>query len=1086
MQDAILGNVTGAILVHHAVGGAEVVVSAIDLNQTNLLDHIIHIVIITDNTVLLFNRNIRLFRLFNNHFAICTEGIGACGDSRCTFINTVSSDVTGTIFVHDTIAGTEVVIVVVHLDQANLCNEAVLQVIAVGFSVQNTGGSQSLLQFAILSKQIHLVASIGVILVGSDGTVASATVAMVIEIIGFTIDNLPAVLIGTGTVEILNACFLLNPNTRNQLTLNKGILQLVGQTKVCLRVGSVVTSISGGIEVIPAILYHLPTLLQLTGDCIIGIAVVLNQTGNFCSCTTIRASQNTGMIIILVTVAISSGDCTPVNNRSAAIAVGSAGVAVLGASYRLVNQCNDLMDMPGVNRVIDHGFHGIVAVEGNHFTINGLCITKENIVVNGHDRAVAGSELFFRGNGLAGNAVNAVPGPDTDRQADQSLFTGQLAVAGLGDGNNSNVIGRVDVRCSRHSGIAVVSAENLIYCREARCQNHVIQFPLVGAVQFDADFCIIDRSNVGGLDIDVVNRVHLRQLSGVIVTGHIHQALLLGVSHGEGCGGLGIVAQIVGNLKGDNMGAVFQLNTFCGHIAAGNLGVCLVAVDVNLSGFYVQTHSIILIVVCNSSGESDGVCCNGSTFCLQRLICSSIHDIANNRSFPVIHSGAVIQGDIVNVEGVHCGCHGLNVSTYERRRTGIAYIGCHRHANIIILGNVDGSIDPTGLGNIRLSARVQILSHTADGSEHKVVLLAAQGTVGVLDIQLRLESQTGSAFGDIHPHTQRGGVLAVGDITQDYSLIGHIEQNVVGPSGKIRVSIVQRPCQSMVAVLNLSVFGGCQAGIAVNIAGVLACHRIGANQGICHTVVNAPLLGFVKAHPVGDIAVFEIEQDFRALAEVDYEAQLSHLCVLIHSLDNNTLHALVAGAIEDHVLQIQSTGIGLGSAPFKAVCLEIHGILAHSIGPDIQGQRSALAIGQNGAAHRELSNSGVGDDNGLLGNSAVYAVADGDFTQSTIGSKGSVCVNSTEAVVAQRPCAALGHSHFSAGGVDGDYAEGIGGSRHIVVIGCFHIGMVEDAGFDTLLLGQEHRVQGGTLGTIRGDGTHSQVGFAFTTGNEGG
>ena len=694
--------------------------------------------------------------------------------------------------------------------------------------MQNTGGSQSLLQFAILSKQIHLVASIGVILVGSDGTVASATVAMVIEIIGFTIDNLPAVLIGTGTVEILNACFLLNPNTRNQLTLNKGILQLVSQTEVCLRVGSVVTSISGGIEVIPAILYHLPTLLQLTGDCIIGIAVVLNQTGNFCSCTTIRASQNTGMIIILVTVAISSGDCTPVNNRSAAIAVGSAGVAVLGASYRLVNQCNDLMDMPGVNRVIDHGLYAFLAAKGDHFTAGILSIAKQDLIVDRNDRAVAGSKLFLRCNGLSSCMVDTTPGPHTDRQAQKSLFTTQFTILSTGQYDADNVLNRVNIIGGSKCLIITVLVGYNVLDFVTGCDRHALQFPLVRRVQLNISFNVLHILGIVSLNVNVVNRVVFRLFAGIVVASYINQALFFGSLDGKGRRFLSAVTQHIRNLEGDRVLAIGQRNIAdsC-HDTTSNLGINLHTVQIDLCGFNIQASHIALVAISYIRRERCTGCIDDCVVCSHSSIRTCILDLTNDGLLTVIYSRAVVEGDIIKVEGPGNRVHGLNIEADERGGTAMI-LGCEglQCTNIIVRSQVEGSVHPAVSRDIFLSTGIQCLLHTADGGKHEVA--AGKGNFSIFRdtcAELRLHCKARCSFGNIDPHTQRCCIQTVGNVTQN-TLPAHVHQMVIAPTSKATVLVVQFNAQCILAILDLTIFLGGQESLCSISVRILTSERI--------------------------------------------------------------------------------------------------------------------------------------------------------------------------------------------------------------------------------------------------------------------
>ena len=79
----------------------------------------------------------------------------------------------------------------------------------------------------------------------------------------------------------------------------------------------------------------------------------------------------------------------PLNHRATAFAIGTASITVLRASRSLVFKRNSFVLMPGIDRVIQHGFNGIATIKGRHFTIGVLHIAITHIVVNRDNRTIA-------------------------------------------------------------------------------------------------------------------------------------------------------------------------------------------------------------------------------------------------------------------------------------------------------------------------------------------------------------------------------------------------------------------------------------------------------------------------------------------------------------------------------------------------------------------------------------------------------------------------------------------------------------------------------------------------------------------------
>ena len=135
-----LGNATA----HNTVGGAEVVVIAVNLDQTGLLDLAVDVVVIANDAVqYLFG--------FNDHLAVFTEGIGACRQEIV-----VPGLIDGFFSRNSHVIAADIVVVAVDQNEAGMVADAVDQIINVAVCLQQTGVGQSLHQLAVLGKQVHL------------------------------------------------------------------------------------------------------------------------------------------------------------------------------------------------------------------------------------------------------------------------------------------------------------------------------------------------------------------------------------------------------------------------------------------------------------------------------------------------------------------------------------------------------------------------------------------------------------------------------------------------------------------------------------------------------------------------------------------------------------------------------------------------------------------------------------------------------------------------------------------------------------------------------------------------------------------
>ena len=690
------------------------------------------------------------------------------------------------------------------------------------------------------------------------------------------------------------------------------------------------------IEVVPIRADHLPARSGYAADVVIPIAVFFFKTR-------VRIYGAARAFAVYVVVAGGRDHGTPVNNGLTAFTVGATFVAVHSAGSILVqNGQLCIMLMPRVNNVVDHGLDTDVAAEGiSDGAVGVLNLTGQNLAVHSDDGAVAGSILGLGGHRQTGHVVDSVPQPQADRNADQlgSRSVHILTVA-LND-QSQLVLG----------GVQAVA--NL----EAVGHHDTLELPSVGGLQLQRGDHAIDVCNVCNIQIHVVDRIIFGAQAGVIVAAQRNGGLAF---HNDIAGHTGQIAQMILDLKGDNVLAGEQVHIFAGQHLAGASDVGqLHAVHKDLAGGVIQLH-----VVGNGGREGHGVAGDNCVLVQrQSLISGGVAHIADGGQHSVVHSGGVVQSDVVNIEGVHSRHSGLDVAADEGGGTavGSSSVGI-QGGNIDITGQVDGCIDPAGFGNIRLSAGVQILLHTAGGGEHVVHLSGAGCTGRVADIQLGLESQTGSALGDVQPHTQGGGILAVFHITEHNAVV-HIEQNVVAPAGIVGIGVVQAPCQSIFAVTDRIALGGVSdEGGGADLCVELASQGVAANQGVGNTVLLGPLLGILEAHEASQIAVFKVPNKLGALAVRDLEHVGYGRIGNIRSRYVYAFYSFIVGGNKNVSVQSCRGCVGKSKrvSAFNANSPVVRAVRAGKI------DSHALAVRKNSFVEKEREYVGVNDVNSFF------------------------------------------------------------------------------------------------------------------------
>ena len=750
------------------------------------------------------------------------------------------------------VAAVDVVVVLAVLHQTGSHGGTLFQIGHTVVADENTGVIRHIVthQHALGGEFIELG---GVVALHQDGDVLMA-VALPVEGVGLAQNGGPGhigVGVGSsgaavegGTVAEPGALLVLYPGTHGAAVFVEGVGDAVDGLLTHSQL------VAGVGEAFAAVFRILPAGDQLACDGVVQVAVHLKGTGTGVvhMAAALVGTDKPGIHDLIVVGYLDPGDNgAPVHHRLTGFAVGSVLKAALGSGGLLV-QDRQLRVVGVVGRGDGGQLGGCLDAAAEGGIVQGAL---NHLAVDVDHRLVAQS-----GQGLigSGDVVEPVIGPGPERDADQGL-TGGLCLGGVGHlHSDGQQLGNV------------VVAEG---CFKAIGHHSTLGLPGVGIVQLQGGNQLGDLAQVRHLNVHIVDGLGLGSFAGLVVAGKGHSGI---ACHGEGPGDLCGVAQSIPDLKGHGV-----LTGGQGHIlpggkgAAGDGGLDGNTVHIDPAGAQIQP-----CIVRHLGREGDLIARNHGAVCQGHSgVGGGVGGLGDGGQNPVVHRGAVVQGDIVNVEGDDIGGIGLHIGTDEGGGTGVALVRCHGGAEEIVLGNIDGCVDPAGFGDIRVGCGVQVGLLAGGGrGEHKVILNAGVAAVGVLGVQLGLEGQAlarcgEGIFGNVQPHTQGGCLLTVGNVPEDDGIAG-IEQHIVGPAGEGRIGIVQSPGQGVAAVSHLTAITlGCHEGGAAQVFIELTCQRVAAHQGILHAVVLAPFPGFGKAHEAGLTAVLKVEDHLGALAELD-------------------------------------------------------------------------------------------------------------------------------------------------------------------------------------------------------------------------
>ncbi len=963
------------------------------------------------------------------------------------------------------VAAVDVVVVFALLHQAGSCGNTLFQIGGAVVADEDAGMVRHIVahQHALFGELVELGR---VVALHQDGDVLMA-VALPVEGVGLAQDGGPGhvgvgiggggTAVEGGTVAEFGALLVLHPGAHGAAVFVKG----VGNAVDGLLAHS---QLVGGVgEALAAVLRILPAGDQLTGDGIVQLAVHFKDAGaGFVDMAAALVGADEPVLQDLIVVGnLNSGqNGAPIHHGLAGFAVGSVFIAALsGGGFPVLNRQLRVVGVVGRGNGSQLSRHQDAAAEGGivQRTVNHPAVDVDHGLI-----AQAGQGLIG-----TGDIVEPVVGPDAHRDADQGLARG-LRLGGIGHFHGDG----------QQLGNGVVGKD----CLKALGYHSALGLPGVGVVQLQGGHQLVRLAQIGHVDIHVVDGLGLGRGAGVVVAGEGHHRV---TRHGEGPGNSGGIAHGIPDLEGHGVAACAQNHILPGGEGiAGDSGLDGHAVHADAAGAQIQAG-----IVGDLRGEGDLIAVNHRTVCQrQGGIGGGVGRLGDGGQDPVIHRGAVVQGDVVNVEGDDIGGVGLHIGADKGRGTGISLVRCHGGAEEIILGNVDGHVNPAGFGDIGIGRGVQV-GPVAGGSggEHEMVLYAGVAAAGVFGVQLGLEGQAlarrgEGIFGDVQPHTQGSGLLSVFHIPQDDGFPG-VEQHIVRPAGEGCIGVIQSPGQGVIAVAHLAAAaaGGHEGG-AAQVFIELAGQGIAAHQGVVHAVFLAPLLCFREAHETGLVAVLKVEDHLGSLAERNGVDQHGI------AVGDRHLHAGDFGVVGGCKAEaLQRTGSLIGQGYGYRVGIHIHiGLTDHGHDGQLDGaDLIGSGIGHGGGGCGQLEDLGVRHSDGP----GAHHGAAGDQLNVHIAplaaGNESALFDGAEAIIGQGPGGVGGHIHGVAVGIDGLGAEGVDGPGGEDIVFGLDVDVIQNAG-GRHIGSHEDAVGGGALGAVTGHGAHG-VGFlTHTLGQEGG
>ena len=636
------------------------------------------------------------------------------------------------------------------------------------------------------------------------------------EIVFLTVDSCVCTSIILGTIAISGTGCIYNPCTLSNTILIECILNTTNSfltnVKFVIRTCVAVTITSS-----------LPTGLKFAIDGVIEVTVHLEDTGAggiYLAAAFILTYELSVNDLVVMSDLDLGNDSAPIYNRLAALAVSSVLIACLCSGCFLVKGYK-LCVVKVIRRRNSCKFGCYIDRAAEEVTIYS---TADNVTYDVDNRTVIAGNILTCFISIACgiiiffvNIIVQVIGPYANRNAYESVIKSLATCAVSFNGHGKNLRNLVILKGSL----------------EAICNNCTLGFPSVRVVKLELCNELVYVCKICYIDVYIVDRLSLRSIVGIVMTAKLNYSITRNCKctcdlHG--------VTKLVLNLKGNSVNACAKSNVALGgkHIAVDR-GFYNNAVNGNLTGGKVERG-----IISNSCGERNVVTIDNLAVIKRNSnVRCRVSGSGDSGKHSIVNSRAVVESDIVNVECNYICSIGFYISTNERGGTRIGFVSWRHSRHIVVLADVDGSINPSRFGNVCIRCRVKVCLLAGSGrSEHKVLLLTRCFSVNrpvCIDIELRLERKTLACrgeciFGNIKPHAKSSSLHSVCNVTENDYVVG-VEKHIIRPIRKIGVGIIKSPCKSIVTISNLATVGcGSNECSTAQLVIKLTCKRGGTNE----------------------------------------------------------------------------------------------------------------------------------------------------------------------------------------------------------------------------------------------------------------
>ncbi len=233
------------------------------------------------------------------------------------------------------------------------------------------------------------------------------------------------------------------------------------------------------------------------------------------------------------------------------------------------------------------------------------------------------------------------------------MVAGQSGITGFGNGN----------RCNR-----VFHAVEGIGSLKTIGNDDVVKFPFMCGLKFNSRGHAVDVFDGIRLDVNIIDRTGFNIIAQIVMTRQPHCGFRIGSSDGDGFGKSCGIAEFISNFKGNFMNTVGQNNVLNAHRIAQSLyAVDSNAVHINFGGVVVKSLRVGGCIVSNIRIKRHYI---GGQSLISKFnigIVGAVSGIGNDRRLTIVHSGTVIQSEVVKVVSHFLSLGRLDIHTENRR-----------------------------------------------------------------------------------------------------------------------------------------------------------------------------------------------------------------------------------------------------------------------------------------------------------------------------------------------------------------------------------------------------------------------------------